>query len=164
LSLYKISDVSRKVNLSQKRIREYEKEGFIKPERSAGSNNRLYGDFEVDQIKRVTYLIHAKGFTLACLKQLLVMAPCWHVFDCQEREGCPAHQRPHEPCWKVRAQAGTNCGGPCSRCAIYLLGSRKRPRRERLLVNAAASAPKAVEPAGEPEAASTAAAPNPPLR
>ena len=137
MSLFKISDVSRRVNLSQKRIREYEKEGFIKPERSAGNNNRLYGEFELDQIKRINYLIHFKGFTLACLKQLLVMAPCWDIFDCKTRETCPAFHNPYEPCWKVRQQAGTNCDGPCQRCAIYLMGSRKKRRKERLLVSAA---------------------------
>jgi hypothetical protein len=136
LSLYKISDVSRKVNLSQKRIREYEKEGFIKPERSAGNNNRLYGDFEVEQIKRINYLIHARGFTLACLKQLLVMAPCWDIFDCTSRTTCPAYLNPYEPCWKVRQQARTNCDAPCSRCAVYLMGNRKKRRKERLLVRA----------------------------
>lgn len=142
MSLYKISDVSRKVNLSQKRIREYEKEGFIKPERSAGNNNRLYGEFEVEQIKRVNFLIHSKGFTLACLKQLLIMAPCWDIFDCKTRTSCPAYLNPYESCWKVRQQSGTNCEGPCGRCAVYLLGSRKRRRKERLLVSAANTQPK----------------------
>jgi hypothetical protein len=36
-----INEVSRLVNLSQKRIREYEKEGFIKPLREKNTNNRL---------------------------------------------------------------------------------------------------------------------------
>jgi len=134
LILFKISEVSRKVNLSQKRIREYEKEGFIKPDRSAGNNNRLYGEFEVEQIKRINHLIHAKGFTLACLKQLLVMAPCWDIFGCHSRETCAAFLNPYESCWKVRTQSGTNCEGPCSRCAIYLMGNRKKRRKERLLV------------------------------
>jgi hypothetical protein len=132
------------VNLSQKRIREYEKEGFLKPERSAGNNNRLYGDFEVEQIKRIHHLIHAKGFTLACLKQLLVMAPCWDIFDCKTREECPAYQNPHESCWKVRQQNGTNCQGPCGRCAVYLMGNRKGRRKEKLLINAGSATRKKV--------------------
>jgi hypothetical protein len=135
LNLYKISDVSRRVNLSQKRIREYEKEGFIKPDRSAGNNNRLYGEFEIEQIKRINHLIHAKGFTLACLKHLLVMAPCWDIFDCPSRQSCSAYLNPHESCWKARSQSGTNCDGPCGRCAVYLLGNGKKRRKERLLVS-----------------------------
>lgn len=136
MGLHKISEVSKRVGLSQKRIREYEKEGFIKPERSAGNNNRLYADFEVDQIKRINHLIHAKGFTLACLKQLLVMAPCWDVLDCDRKDGCAAYNNPHESCWKVRQKEGTLCGAPCTRCAIYLIGNKKRRRREKLLLRA----------------------------
>ena len=60
--MYLINEVSRKVELSQKRIREYEKEGFILPEREANTNNRLYSDFEVSQIRRINFLIHGRGF------------------------------------------------------------------------------------------------------
>jgi hypothetical protein len=42
----------------------------------------------------------------------------------------------------VRQQSGTNCEGPCGRCAVYLMGSRKRRRKERLLVSAANTQPK----------------------
>ena len=118
--MYRINEVSRQVNLSQKRIREYEKEGFIKPEREANTNNRLYSDFEVSQIKRITYLIHERGFTIACLRQLLVLAPCWNVFACRMMGDCPAHQYPHRCCWEVRQEMETKCPGPCEKCAIYI--------------------------------------------
>ena len=39
---YLINEVARRVNLSQKRIREYESEGFIRPKRDAKTNNRRY--------------------------------------------------------------------------------------------------------------------------
>ncbi|MFH0810349.1 MAG: MerR family transcriptional regulator [Pseudomonadota bacterium] len=134
MNLYKISEVSLKVELSQKRIREYEKEGFIKPKRLPGNNNRLYSDFEVEQIKRITYLIHSKGFTLACLKQLLVMAHCWDIFDCPNSASCAAYANPYGLCWKVRRQAGTRCEGECKRCAIFLLTSHKKRRKEKVLI------------------------------
>jgi hypothetical protein len=70
------------VNLSQKRIREYEKEGFIKPLREKNTNNRLYSTFDVSQINQINRLIHERGFTLACLRNLMVLAPCWNIFDC----------------------------------------------------------------------------------
>ncbi|MFH0810362.1 MAG: MerR family transcriptional regulator [Pseudomonadota bacterium] len=127
-----INEVSKKVNLSQKRIREYEKEGFIKPDREPRTNNRLYSDFDIDQIKRINYLIHTKGFTLACLRQLLNMAACWNVFDCKRKEECAAHQNPYEQCWKTREKIETKCTGPCGRCAIYLTRS-KFPKKEKIL-------------------------------
>ncbi len=118
--MYLINEVSRKVNLSQKRIREYEKEGFIRPQRHPHTNNRLYTDFEIQQIERIYELIHDRGFTLAGLKNLLVLAPCWNVFDCKVRESCPAYGNPHVPCWETRRVIDTLCEGPCERCAVYL--------------------------------------------
>jgi MerR HTH family regulatory protein len=49
--LYLINEVSFMVNLSQKRIRDYEREGFIKPNRDKNTNNLLYSEFEVTQIR-----------------------------------------------------------------------------------------------------------------
>lgn len=117
---YMINDVSRKVNLSQKRIREYEKEGLIKPEREPKTNNRRYTDFEILQIKRINHLIHKRGFTIACLRNLLVLAPCWNVFACRFKEECPAHEFPHQACWQTRKAHKTKCFGPCEKCAIFI--------------------------------------------
>lgn len=130
--MFMINEVSKKVNLSQKRIREYEKEGFIKPDREQRTNNRLYSDFDVEQVKRINYLIHAKGFTLACLRQLLNMASCWNVFDCKARYDCAAYKNPYEQCWKTREKLETKCAGPCGRCAIYLTRS-KFGKKEKIL-------------------------------
>jgi DNA-binding transcriptional MerR regulator len=118
--LFLINEVSRLVNLSQKRIREYEKEGFIKPIRENSTNNRLYTEFEVTQIQRINALIHNRGFTLACLKNLLVLAPCWNIFDCPVKEQCSAYLLPWRPCYEVREYRETSCNGPCERCAVWL--------------------------------------------
>ena len=118
--MYLINEVSRKVELSQKRIREYEKEGFIRPERETNTNNRLYSDFEVSQIRRINFLIHERGFTLACLRNLMVLAPCWNIFDCAQKRSCAAYAEPHRCCWEIRGQTDTLCLGPCERCAVYL--------------------------------------------
>jgi len=130
--MFMINEVSKKVNLSQKRIREYEKEGFIKPDREARTNNRLYSDFDVEQIKRINHLIHSKGFTLACLRQLLNMAACWNIFDCKQKQDCAAYKSPYEQCWKTRQKAETKCAGPCGRCAIYLTRN-KFGKKEKIL-------------------------------
>lgn len=118
--MYFINEVSRQVDLSQKRIREYEKEGFINPDRQSSTNNRLYSDFEVLQIKRINHLIHERGFTVACLRHLLALAPCWNIFACQEKEECAAFHYPHQPCWQVREDHPVKCLGPCHKCALYL--------------------------------------------
>lgn len=119
-NLHMINEVSRRVDLSQKRIREYEKEGFIKPLREPRTNNRLYSEFEITQIQRINYLIHERGFTLACLRNLLVLAPCWNVFGCPMAKRCSAFDHPHQSCWDVRVKIETLCPGPCAQCAMYL--------------------------------------------
>ncbi|HAY22726.1 MAG TPA: MerR family transcriptional regulator [Desulfobacterales bacterium] len=129
--LYLINEVSRIVNLSQKRIREYEKEGFIKPIRESSTNNRLYSEFDIAQIQRLNTLIHESGFTVAGLKSLLVLAPCWNIFDCQVKEQCAAYQLPWRPCYEVREYRETACNGPCERCAVFL--NRNIPK-EKVLV------------------------------
>ncbi len=121
-----INQVAMEVGLSQKRIREYESEGFIKPLRDKNTNNRLYSRFEVEQIKRINHLIHRRGFTIACLRNLLVLAPCWNIFACPERQDCAAYKDPHRPCWQVRRDLMTLCPGPCGRCAVYLNRATKR--------------------------------------
>jgi MerR family transcriptional regulator, repressor of the yfmOP operon len=118
--LYLINEVSRMVNLSQKRIREYEKEGFFKPLREKNTNNRLYSTVDIAQIGQITKLIHERGFTLACLKNFIVQAPCWNIFDCKEKEACPAFQLPWQPCYEVRGDRKKPDERPCSECAIFL--------------------------------------------
>ena len=133
---YLINDVSRQVDLSQKRIREYEKEGLIKPLREPRTNNRMYTDFDILQIERIHQLIHEDGFTIPCLKKLLVMAPCWNLFQCRQKKKCPAYKNPHTPCYEVSKRQRTHSNGDCERCAIYLNRDvsmtgvlKKQPRR-----------------------------------
>ena len=117
---YSIGVISRMVDLSQKTIREYEKMGFIKPRRDTRTNNRIYSDFEIDQIRQISRLIHNEGFTLPCIQRLLQLAPCWNIFDCEVREKCPAYKNAPAPCYKTRKSQDTLCSGACEQCAVYI--------------------------------------------
>ena len=125
---YLIGDVSLKVNLSQKTIREYEKIGLIKPQREPRTNNRLYSNFEIEQIRHITRLIHEEGFTLPCIRRILELAPCWNVFDCDAKERCPAYQYAPNPCYDTRMTRETICIGTCDECVIFLNRPRKKER------------------------------------
>ena len=117
---YTIGEVSRKVGLSQKRIRDYEKAGFLKPLREKGTNNRIYTDNDVCVVERVKDLIHQQGFTLTCLKHFVVSAPCWVVFDCKEKETCPTFQSPGTVCYRISPHKNPCKGRTCARCPVYL--------------------------------------------
>jgi MerR family transcriptional regulator, repressor of the yfmOP operon len=123
----KIGKVAMQVGLSIKRIREYEKEGFIRPLRCESSNQRLYSEFDISQILQVKKLIHERGMTVEGIKHLLNMAPCWSIFGCPNVEACPAYRNPYEKCWEVKQRAGSEmcCSGECSICPIYLSRSKE---------------------------------------
>ena len=116
-----INEVSRRVELSQKRIREYEKAGLIKPDREARTNNRQYTEQDIRRIRRVKELIHQHGFTLACLRFFLAAAPCWIIFDCAEKETCPTYTNGHTPCYEVVKKVADHSGlKECRSCPVYL--------------------------------------------
>lgn len=126
---YMINEVSQRVGLSHKRIREYEKEGFIKPDRQPRTNNRCYTQADVEQILHIKEMIHGHGFTLACLKYFITSAPCWTVFNCDRKADCPIYQEPQKHCYEiVAALKSPGHHGDCSRCPIYL--NRNLKQRE----------------------------------
>jgi DNA-binding transcriptional MerR regulator len=125
-SMHPIKRVSREVNVSPKRIRESETEGFIKPDREPWTDYRLYTDFDVERIKRIKHLIHERGFTLSCLRALLVFAQRWNVYDCPTWEAYPAYMNPRQSCRKIRSEQRTDCPGTRQHRAMYLNRDQKQ--------------------------------------
>lgn len=117
---YLINDVARIVGLSQKRIREYEKEGLVKPFRESRTNNRIYVDTDINKIRRVKQLIHEHGFTLSCLKHFFAAAPCWIIYGCAEKEACPAYQAPKTPCYEIMLATNASHLKKCQFCSVYI--------------------------------------------
>ena len=116
-----INNVSQRVGLSQKRIREYEKAGLIRPAREPKTNNRRYTEADIRQIQRIKALIHEFGFTLACLKYFLATAPCWIIFDCAKKENCPAYRIPYTACYEIVIKDLSHKEmKDCKRCPVYL--------------------------------------------
>ncbi|BBO85613.1 MerR family transcriptional regulator [Desulfosarcina ovata] len=118
---YLINDVSKRVGLSQKRIREYETNGFIRPIREPKTNNRRYTEADIRQIQRVKVLIHEHGFTVSCLKYFLSAAPCWVIFECGQKEICPTYGSVRLPCYEMIEKTGVpDRVNKCRQCPIYL--------------------------------------------
>ena len=127
-SEYFISAVSIEVDLSQKTIREYEKMGLVKPRREPRTNNRIYSDFDIAQIRQISHLIHNEGFTLPCLRRLVQLAPCWNVFDCDAKKECSAYSAPYKPCYETRKTVETRCDDSCDHCVIYVNRSKNNAK------------------------------------
>ncbi len=126
----KISEVSREVGLSERRIREYERAGLIRPAREPRTNDRLFGEVEICQLTLLKRLINEKKFTLENLKTLLAYAPCWELKACPDRDSCPVLRDPTTPCY-LQPDRSCNSNGECRRCPIYL--SKEDPREALVL-------------------------------
>lgn len=122
----RIGEVSRRLQLSARRIVEYERMGLLCPDRHPRTDDRVFSLFEMRQVARIKHLISRCGFTLASLRYIGMMVPCWKLFGCR-RTACPAYRRPHVPCWKVIG-AGKCCGDNCPRCIVFLTSRRRKTR------------------------------------
>jgi len=121
IGTYLIDVVARRVGLSQKRLRDYEKSGLVSPARQPKTNNRLYSELDIERILRVKELIHTHGFTLASLRFFMASAPCWVIYRCKEVEKCPVSKNRQRRCFELaRKVEARGHGTSCRQCPIYL--------------------------------------------
>ncbi len=62
--IFSIGSVARMLNLHQQTIREYEKEGLLKPKRTAGGT-RMYSQVDIERIRFISMLTQELGVNLA---------------------------------------------------------------------------------------------------
>jgi MerR family transcriptional regulator, heat shock protein HspR len=70
--LYMISVVSEMLGIHPQTLRLYEREGFIKPQRSGG-NTRLFSDEDVEKLELILRLTRELGVNLAGVEVILSM-------------------------------------------------------------------------------------------
>jgi len=120
VELRKIGAVARELCISQRRIREYERAGLIRPVREANTGDRLFEARDVEQVRMIQRMIHEEGLTIPGIKRLLSSAPCWELTGCNAFERCAVARRPEVPCYEQRASgAHAPCPVECNRCPIY---------------------------------------------
>ena len=121
---YSIGKVARKLKISQRRIIEYEPSGLLKMARQPRTNNRIFSEFDVQQVKSIQNMIHKHGFTLKSLLYMADLVPCWRLFQCGIT-GCPVYQRADKQCWQIlRMNKKGECPGDCERCVVYLASKK----------------------------------------
>lgn len=70
--IFSIGTVARMLNLHQQTIREYEKEGLIRPKRTPGGT-RMYSERDVERLRFIVTLTQDMGVNLAGVELLLKM-------------------------------------------------------------------------------------------
>jgi MerR family transcriptional regulator/heat shock protein HspR len=70
--LYMISVVAEILDIHPQTLRLYEREGFIKPERTAG-NTRLYSDDDIEQVRTILHMTRDLGVNLAGVEVIMEM-------------------------------------------------------------------------------------------
>lgn len=75
-----ISIISERYNIHPQTLRLYEREGLIKPTRTAG-NTRLYGEDEIRKLEMILCLTRDLGVNLAGVEVVLQLARMMHDAD-----------------------------------------------------------------------------------
>jgi len=119
--IYSISDAAKKLGMSVRMIREYEKYGLIKPCRNPSNGYRLFSKEDIQWIQCIRNMIHQDGISIKGIRRLLSVLPCWEIKGCPKeiREKCQASTDTTLPCWVL---ASKNCknGDKCRTCKVYL--------------------------------------------
>ena len=116
-----IGEVSSELNISVETTRLYEREGLLIPQ--YGSDGRRYFDTkDVAHIRLIRRLIKDEKLSIAGIRWLYSMIPCWEIHGCshEERSMCPAYWESRRPCWAIKEQTSGSClTDPCRECNVY---------------------------------------------
>jgi hypothetical protein len=118
--LIKIGTVARDFRVSADLLRLYEREGLLVPLKSAGGT-RYFTRQDYPWIGTVMQLVREARMSIAEIRQLLGMLPCWREHECspEARKKCPAMNGSSlQPCWM---SPGLHCAGrrQCYFCKVY---------------------------------------------
>jgi MerR family transcriptional regulator, heat shock protein HspR len=136
-ALYTISIVADLIGVGQATLREWERQGLVRPSRRNGL--RLYSDNDLRRLRFIFELLE-KGLNIAGVSYLVGLYPCW-FFD-----ACPTCARKTERsdcarvCWKevgtycVTALDGVDLCQSCEHCSVTSAG---KPGSDKVAAGAA---------------------------
>ena len=117
--LYTISVVADLIGVGQATLRQWERQGLVRPARR--NKLRLYSDNDVRRLRFVSKLLH-KGLNLAGLEYLISLYPCWFRDDCPQCIHKTVRSNCARECWK---EEDTYCltaldeTGLCETCPYF---------------------------------------------
>lgn len=120
IPLYSIGSTARILNISVHTLRMYEKAGLILPFKKE-SHHRLYSESDIHRLKCIRSAINDKKISIAGIKTIYSLIPCWEITKCseEERKNCEAYQSHSKPCWTFE-HTGNKCSNiDCRNCEVY---------------------------------------------
>ena len=117
---YSIGEAADLLGVSVPTLRLYEREGLILPIRRS-SKHRLYREGDLERVRCLRETINHKKISIAGIRTLLSMIPCWKIKQCPEkaRTSCPAYETSDRPCWMVENKPWKCSRSDCRSCAVY---------------------------------------------
>ncbi|MEW6026078.1 MAG: MerR family transcriptional regulator [Planctomycetota bacterium] len=128
IPIYSISVVSRLCDTPIRMLREYEKQGLIRPKKF--NRRRLFTANETGFIKDIRYYLAEKRMTINGLKEFYLRAACWEIKQCNRRD-CPAYGKLNKQCWEVVTHHKICDGSACPSCPIYIIKTSSKGRPEK---------------------------------
>lgn len=118
---YSISEAADILCISIPTLRMYEREGLVIPSRRP-SGHRAYSETELERIRCYRQAMSRDKITIAHLKRLLSLIPCWEINECPDaaREACNAYPSREAPCWSSTGKSWQSQCGECHTCQVYL--------------------------------------------
>ena len=122
--LCSIGEAADLLKVSVQTLRLYEREGLIIPYRR-GSKHRRYSVEDIERIRCLRRMLGEEKVSLAGIKSLLAMIPCWKIKDCPStaRESCPAFRQHSKPCWVISHRPWVCADANCRTCSVYTMVS-----------------------------------------
>ena len=118
LPIYTISAVAKLTGVPIRMIREYEKQGLIKPKKFKG--RRLFNSCEIGFINEIRYYLIERKMTIGGLKELYLRAGCWEIKQC-DHKNCPCYGNIKLGCWQNLAKDKKCDHRLCPFCPIYIV-------------------------------------------
>jgi MerR family transcriptional regulator, heat shock protein HspR len=117
---YSISEAADILCISVPTLRMYEREGLVIPSRRV-SGHRAYTADQLERVRCYRKTMLRDKITIAHLKRLLSLIPCWEINDCPEssRATCKAYPSREAPCWEVTGKPWQELCGKCLDCEVY---------------------------------------------
>lgn len=117
---YTIGEAADILEVSIPTIRMYEREGLIIPLRK-DSRHRRFSTADIERIRCMRRMINQEKVSIAGIRRLLAMIPCWKIKDCpaSARESCSAYLQVDAACWHASKKAWDCKSEDCRKCPVY---------------------------------------------